>query len=133
LCRLVQRVANCQPMVSTIPAAYLLCSSAIRRDIRAVIFSICELPHRSVVCFTALFECTTLYFCSCELLWRSTHERRKGVREGKPPWILKFSAKKFFFSFEWEKNKFNHFWPPWEKFAKIPQRPPLVKSFRRPW
>ena len=35
--------------MSAIPAAYLLCSTAIRRDIRAA-----------------------LYFCSCDLRWRST-------------------------------------------------------------
>jgi len=45
----VQQVSNCHSCVSAIPAAYLLCSTAIRRDISA-----------------------TLYFCSCELRWRGT-------------------------------------------------------------
>jgi len=31
----VLQVSNYQPWVSAIPAAYLLCSTAIRRDIRA--------------------------------------------------------------------------------------------------
>ena len=50
LCRLVQQVLNCQPWVSAISAAYLLCSTAVRRDIRTAIFLICELHHRSVEC-----------------------------------------------------------------------------------
>jgi len=31
----VQQVSNCHPWMSAIPAAYLLCSIAIRRDVRA--------------------------------------------------------------------------------------------------
>jgi len=49
LCRLVQHVSNCQPEVSAIPTAHL-CSTAIRRDIRAAFFLICELLHRSIEC-----------------------------------------------------------------------------------
>jgi len=45
----VQQVSNCQPWVPAIPAAYFLCSIAIRRDIRVA-----------------------WCFCSCELRWRST-------------------------------------------------------------
>jgi len=41
----VYQVSNCQPWVSDIPAAHLLCSIAMRRDISAA-----------------------LYFCSYELL-----------------------------------------------------------------
>jgi len=31
----VQQISNCQPWVSAIPAAFLLCSTANRRDTRA--------------------------------------------------------------------------------------------------
>jgi len=72
LCRLVQHVSNCQPEVSAIPTAHL-CSTAIRRDIRAAIFfNLWTAPSQHWVYFIALFECAALYFCSCELLWRSS-------------------------------------------------------------
>jgi len=68
----VQQVWNCQPSVSAIPAAYLLCSTAILWDIRAAWwFCSCELPFRSAVC--GLLHCFNAqpYFCSCQLYWRS--------------------------------------------------------------
>jgi len=72
-----------------------LCSTAIRRDIRAAVFLTCELPHRSVECFLlrslnakpyifavvncsdvalsvfyspVITRCRIAYFCSYELL-----------------------------------------------------------------
>ena len=45
----VYQVSNCQSWVCVMPAVYLLCSTTIRRGIRAA-----------------------WYFCSCELRWRST-------------------------------------------------------------
>jgi len=43
-----------------------------------------------------------------------------------------FGKKGCFLSFEWEKNKFHHFWPLLEKFGKNPlEAPPWKKSFRR--
>ena len=61
----------CKFCESAIPAAYLLCSTAIRRDIRAAwCFCSCELPCRRVECFTSLLQRASL-FCSCELRWRS--------------------------------------------------------------
>ena len=51
-------------LVSAIPAAYLLCSTAVRQDIRAVwCFRSCELPCRSVDC-VPLFLMRSLYFWS---------------------------------------------------------------------
>jgi len=47
----VQQVSYCQPWLSAIPAAYLLCSTAIRWDFRAAWFICsCELPCRSLEC-----------------------------------------------------------------------------------
>jgi len=41
------------------------------------------------------------------------------------PWILKNSAKKFFFNFEWEKTNFTTFGTPWKNFGKILPTPML--------
>jgi len=43
---------------------------------------------------------------------------------GHPPWILKFSEKGYFFSFEWEKANFTTFGPP-EKILQKSPMPPL--------
>jgi len=45
-----------------------------------------------------------------------------------PPWILKFSAKKVIILVFSAKNKFNHFWPPLEKFWKNPLVPPTLEK-----
>jgi len=52
-------------------------------------------------------------------------ERWKGA---KPPWILKFTAKKVAFLVLRGKIKFHHFWPPLEKFRKNPLVPPPGKN-----
>jgi len=47
----VQQLSRCQPWVSAIPAACLLCSTAVQRDIRAAwCFCSSELSCRSVEC-----------------------------------------------------------------------------------
>jgi len=44
----------------------------------------------------------------------------RGQRGQGLPWILKILAKTgCFLNFEWEKDKFHHFWPPWKNFGKI--------------
>jgi len=45
-----------------------------------------------------------------------------------PPWILKYSAKRLFFSFEWGKIKLHHFWPPWKNLGKSSSAPPHWKK-----
>ena len=57
--------------MSAIPAAvpYTFWSTAIRRDIRAALyFCNCELRWRSTVCSTPLFQRAAGYFCSYEVL-----------------------------------------------------------------
>jgi len=50
-CCVVYQVSKCLSWVSAIPAAYLLCSTAVRRDIRAAwCFCSFELPYRRVEC-----------------------------------------------------------------------------------
>jgi len=42
------------------------------------------------------------------------------------------SKKVCFLSFELEKNKFHHFWPPWKKFGKSPSGPLWKKILPTP-
>jgi len=92
-----QQVSNCQPSVSAIPAAYLPCSTAIRRDIRAAwYFRSCELLCRDVECvflITPLFQCAALY---CIFAVVSCQARRQGGQWGQlPPPIPKVAPKIF--------------------------------------
>jgi len=42
------------------------------------------------------------------------------------------SIKSCFLYFEWDNNKFHHFWPPGKILEKSPSGPPGKKSLRRP-
>ena len=64
---------------------------------------------------------------SCKIVNHSNHGRRQGSL---PPLDFEIFCKKgCFLSFEWEKNKFHHFWPPpLEKFWKNPILSPPGKN-----
>jgi len=75
-----QQVSNCQPSVSAIPAAYLPCSTAIRRDIRAAwYFRSCELLCRDVEC---VFLITPLFQCAAYTVFLQLWAARRVARGG---------------------------------------------------
>jgi len=65
----------------------------------------------------ASFQAWAIVTSNPDVLWAWVSIGRQG-----PPWVLKFSAKKGC-SFEWEKNKFHHFWSPRKILKKSPSGP----------
>jgi len=86
--------------------------------------------------FVAFITTFGISFAKRSQCWHSSHGRRKGGRKGLTPTLeCEICSKNgYFFSFEWEKNTFHHFWPHLEKILeKSSCAPTCRKSFRRPW
>jgi len=73
-CCVVQQVWNCQICVSAIPAAYLLCSTAIRREIRAAwFFAIMNCPF---VALSVFYSSVLMRSFTCLQLWTTLMQCR---------------------------------------------------------
>ena len=96
----------------------------------------CVLPEiqRKPGCLDCRVSTTSSSLLRCYFL-KNEHDSapvgRMDVGRGgrTPQWILKFSVKKFFRSFEWENSNFTTFGPPpWKNLGKIPKWSPPGKN-----
>jgi len=124
--------------VSAVPAAYFLCSTVIRRDIRAAwCFRSCELPYHSVECvllhcFNAqpyIFEVGNCADIAPSVLYFPVHT--VGVGAGKFLVVQRIFAQ---FSRNSPEKFLGHFWPPvfmrfWKRRAQFFQIKPRLAPF----